>query len=716
MKSQDADKYFIKIQERYDYLDEDSQKLIREAFDLAAQAHVDQKRQSGEPYLMHPAAVSCILLDLKMDAQSIVAGLLHDVIEDTSYNYIDIVGHFGDEVAELVDGVTKLTQIIFETRLEAQAENFRKMLLAMAKDIRVVIIKLADRLHNMRTLGPLNAEKRRRIPLETLDIYAPLAKRLGMHGISLELEELGFSALYPMRYRILSQEVKRFHGDHMSVLDEIKANIKSRLEEKHVTMFDITSREKHVYSIYKKMKKKRLSFAELCDVYAVRVVVGTLDDCYLTLGAIHQLYKPRPEKFKDYIALPKSNGYQSLHTILFSPYGLPIEVQIRTQEMQMTAECGIAAHWTYKSGERSIKDSQLRMQHWLSNLIEIQQKTGNSIEFIENVKINLFPDEVYVFTPKGDIIELPSGATAMDFAYAVHTEVGNSCVAAKVDRQLAPLATVLLNGQTIEIITAQGAHPSPSWLSSVVTARARSAIRYYLKNKKREQSIGLGERLVEAILSKKHIDIHAVSKDRLYEVARNLNYMELDDLFEDVGLGNRSAVLVSKQIEHAVGHYDMSGHNVEERMDISIVGTEGMAVSYAQCCYPIPGDPVEGLMVEGKGLVVHRQSCPKASSVSMHHESVVDVCWSDEIHQEFKSVVTVKVLNQRGVLAMLALAVSDARANIDDIMLENHQEGNAYANVRLALMVKDRFQLANVIRQFRLLKSVIHVERFLGED
>ncbi|MFZ0468664.1 MAG: RelA/SpoT family protein, partial [Thiogranum sp.] len=484
------------------YLEPGQVREIYRAYLFGAEAHEGQHRVSGEPYIYHPIEVARILAGMHMDAPSIIAGILHDVIEDTGTPKELVVSEFNEEIAELVDGVSKLTMIKFESQAEAQAENFRKMMLAMVKDIRVILVKLADRLHNMRTLGVMRADKRRRIARETLEIYAPIANRLGMNQIRLELEDLGFAAMYPMRYRVLSEAVRRARGNRKEILNKIESAIGQRLDEEDL-QYRLLSREKHIYSLYKKIRDRVGSFAEVFDVYAFRIVVDAVDTCYRVLGMMHNLYKPVPGKFKDYIAIPKANGYQSLHTVLFGPYGVPIEAQIRTDDMDRVAESGIAAHWLYKSSSDKTgggNNAQTRAREWLRELLEMQRNAGNSLEFLENVKIDLFPDEVYVFTPAGDILELPRGATAVDFAYAVHTDVGNTCIAAKIDRRLAPLRTPLLNGQTVEIITATGAHPNPAWLNFVTTAKARSNIRHYLKNLQNDEAVELGQRMLDKSL------------------------------------------------------------------------------------------------------------------------------------------------------------------------------------------------------------------------
>ena len=515
--------------------------IIRDAYELAKAAHEGQRRHTGEPYITHPLAVAKILAEMRMDTPTIVAAILHDVIEDTYIEKTDLTNQFGKEIADLVDGVTKLTQIEFETRAHAQAENFRKMVMAMARDIRVILIKLADRLHNMRTIGILPRKKRRRIAKETLEIFAPIANRLGMHAFRVEFEDLGFSILYPLRYRILKAAVIKARKNRQEIMELIHGQIDVAFQKHNLRARAINSREKHLYSIYKKMHEKHLSFSEVMDMYGFRIIVDKIDTCYRVLGTLHNLYKPLTQRFKDYIAIPKINGYQSLHTTLFGPYGVPIEVQIRTEEMHKMAEFGISAHWLYKSKRAVLEDAQLRAQEWLKSILEMHKSSKNSLEFIENVKTDLFPDEVYVFTPKGNILELPIGATPVDFAYAIHSDIGNSCVAVKLDRRLAPLSTQLVNGQQVEIITTPGARPNPAWLSYVVTGKARSNIKHFLKKQQREESIELGKRLMEKSLQIFGLTLNQMSDEHLHEVAKLGKLDSTPHLFEEIGMGNRTA-------------------------------------------------------------------------------------------------------------------------------------------------------------------------------
>jgi GTP pyrophosphokinase len=574
------------------YLEPAQVEEIYQAYLVGAEAHEGQSRLSGEPYISHPVAVARILADMRMDSKSIIAAILHDVIEDTPTAKEHIAEQFGEEVAELVDGVSKLTQIDFRSKAEAQAENFRKMMLAMVKDIRVIIIKLADRLHNMRTLEVMHPDKRRRIAHETMDIYAPIANRLGIFKMRHELLDLSIKAAYPMRYRALDSACKEVVGYRKEIFNTIEAAIKQRLKETNIEA-TVKYRQKNIHSIYRKMKEKKLSFKELTDVFGVRIMTQSVDDCYRVLGVMHNLYKPLPGKFKDYLAIPKTNGYQSLHSSLFGPHGVAIEVQIRTEEMDHFAESGIAAHWIYKEGEASTTTAQSRALEWLKNLLEMQQMSGSSQEFLESVKVDLFPDEIYVFTPKGDIKKLPRGSTVVDFAYAVHTDVGNTCVAARIDHHMSPLGSRLYNGQTIEIICSEASRPHPSWLDFVHTAKARTNIRHFLKSLQKAEAITLGQRLLQQSVSQiKGRDV-AIPKTRFKKVLDQYHMADQKELLAEIGLGNRNSSLVAKamyDIEDDSTAFDLAGK------PLAIKGTEGMVVSFAKCCRPVPGDAITGFM------------------------------------------------------------------------------------------------------------------------
>ena len=685
------------------YLSNEQVEQVSRAYALASRAHEGQTRSTGEPYITHPVEVARILAGMHMDYQSIIAAMLHDVIEDTSVDKQEIEEQFGEVVANLVDGVSKLAQIKFESRAEAQAENLRKMMLAMARDIRVILVKLADRLHNMRTLEALSREKQRRIALETLEIYAPIANRLGMNTFRVEFEDLGFSYLYPVRYKVLQDAVRKARGNRKEIVNSIENTLKNRFEQENVTPKNIIGREKHLYSLYKKMRHKDVSLSEIMDVYALRVVVSKVDTCYRILGVVHNLYKPVHGRFKDYIAVPKANGYQSLHTTVLGPHGVPVEIQIRTEEMHNMAENGIAAHWLYKSST-SGNEAEARAREWLKGVLEIQKNTGNSLEFIENVKIDLYPDEVYVFTPTGDILALPSGATAVDFAYAVHTDVGNSCIAVKIDRRLVPLSSRLSSGQTVEIITAEGAHPNPAWLSFVVTGKARSNIRHWLKTQQVSESRQLGKRLIERALSALSLSLDKISDDNFGKVLVELNLATIDDLYEELGLGNQMAPIIARRL--SVG---LTAEEKQDMMPLAIKGTEGMVVSYAKCCRPIPGDPIIGFLSAGRGMVIHREGCNNVSDIKRYPEKYIFVQWSDDTEGEFQVDLKIDVFNKRGVLAILANAISDCDANIENVHVD---ERDARHNaLHFLIHVKNRTHLANIIRRVRSISVVSRVNR-----
>ena len=694
------------------YLEPEQVQEVYRAYLFGAEAHDGQHRMSGEPYIYHPIAAARILAELRLDHKSIIAAILHDVIEDTPTAKEQVATEFGADVAELVDGVSKLTQIEFESHAEAQAENFRKMILAMVRDIRVILVKLADRLHNMRTLGVMRPDKRRRIARETLDIYAPIANRLGINALRVELEELGFAALYPLRYKVLKQAVQRARGHRKEVLNKIETAIKRRMHQEKLSG-RILSREKHLYSLYRKIRDKTLSFEEIYDVYAFRIIVGEVDTCYRVLGVMHNLFKPVPGKFKDYIAIPKANGYQSLHTILFGPYGVPIEVQIRTEEMDRVAEAGVAAHWVYKSGEESLDQMHAGAREWMRELLEMQKRAGNSLEFLENVKIDLFPDAVYVFTPAGEIMKLPHGATVVDFAYAVHTDIGNTCVAARVDRQLVALRTQLRSGQTVEIETAEGAHPSPAWLGFVVSAKARSNIRHYQKSLKREEAAELGRRMLNRALSVFDHNGGGVAEDRMQALLREYHLESEEDMLVEIGMGRRPPVLVARSLMQAedAGGGDTRGE-VRAMRPLIIKGTEGMVTRFSKCCRPIPGDPVVGIITAGRGVMIHNQNCRNITERKFPSENFLDVQWEPGISGEFPVEISVVVEDRRGVLATVATVIGDADSNIENVGIE---ERDGLTNVLLfRITVHNRQHLASVMRRVRNIPSVIRITRTKG--
>lgn len=697
-------------QELKSYLDGEQINTIHEAYLLAKTAHEGQQRYTGEPYITHPVAVALILAEMRMDPQTIMAAILHDVVEDTPVEKHELADKFGKEVADLVDGVTKLTQIEFESRAQAQAENFRKMLMAMARDIRVILVKLADRLHNMRTLGHLPPEKRRRVAKETLEIFAPIANRLGIHAFRVEFEDLGFAALYPLRYRILNNAITKSIGNRLEIMELIDSEIRASLKKTNIPIRSLTGREKHIYSVYRKMHEKHLSFSEVMDVYGFRVIVDKLDTCYRVLGVLHNLYKPLTQRFKDYIAIRKANGYQSLHTTLFGPFGVPIEVQIRTEEMHKMAEYGISAHWLYKTEKAVFSEAQNRAKEWLKGVLEMHKSSKNSIEFIENVKIDLFPDEVYVFTPKGNIMELPAGATPVDFAYAIHSDIGNTCVAAKLERKLAPLSTPLSSGQQVEIITAPGARPNPAWLNFVVTGKARSNIKHFLKKQQREESFELGKRLVEKSLRGFGLCLADIPEEHMQTVIHSAKLDSTQHFFEEVGLGNRTALLAAKQLAKFSDAFDkIKLHETTHLHPLAIKGTEGIVVTYAKCCHPIPGDHICGYIEAGQGLIVHIDQCPSLENYRKLPDKLIPLRWEDKVHGDFSVDLRVDILNQRGSLASLALAISEAESNIEQINAEEFD--GRYFSVNLTITTHDRKHLAKILRTIRKNTNVIRVIR-----
>lgn len=702
------------VDELYTYLPQSDVELILAAYDFSAEAHEGQKRKSGEPYISHPVAVARILADMRLDAGTLMAALLHDVIEDTPTARGQIAKLFGEEVAALVDGVSKLDQIQFRSRAEAQAESFRKMLLAMVEDIRVILVKLADRLHNMRTLGAMPAEKQRRIARETLDIYAPIANRLGINKMRLELEDLGFRSLYPYRYAVIERTLRRATGNQKSFLKKIAARLDDALSEARIEA-RIFSREKHLFSIYRKMRDKGKALADIVDVYGFRLIVEDVDTCYRVLGIVHRLYKPMPGRFKDYVAIPRVNGYQSLHTTLFGPNGVPLEVQIRTHDMDRVAEGGIASHWQYKAVDQQVYAPQARAREWLSSLMEMQE-TANSEEFLESVRVDLFPDKVYVFTPKGDILRLPRGATAVDFAYAVHTDVGNRCVAAKVDRRLVPLRTVLRNGQAVEIITARGAQPNPNWVNFVATAKARAAIRQHLKNLQRGEAGELGKRLLDQALGEFGTTVRKLPRERMQATLDELGLNNTAELYEQLGLGERLAPLVARML--ASRGAEPAGEALPGATaggglrPLAIAGTEGMVVSYARCCYPIPGDEIMGHLSAGRGVVIHRTSCGNLAEFRKQPNKWIPVTWKKNVSGDFNVEVIVDVINRVGVLAAVASNIASTRTNIDHVSVME-REGDVSALVFM-LQVADRIDLARVIRSIRGMPDVLKVSRSAG--
>ncbi len=694
-------------------MDQEQVKEVYRAYLFGAQAHEGQLRISGEPYIYHPIAVARILAQMHMDVKSIIASILHDVLEDTPATRKLIEREFGKDVVHLVDGVSKLTHIKFKNKIEQQAENIQKVLLAMAQDIRVIMIKLADRLHNMRTLGSLRPDKRRRIAQETLEIYIPIANRLGIYTIRHELENLVFKAIHPIRYEVLEHAVDKAGGHRKELIDKINQALGSRLVEMSIDS-NIVSRKKHLFSVYNKMKDKHLPFKKVLDVYALRVLVDSVDDCYRVLGIVHNLFKPIPGRFKDYIAIPKSNGYQSLHTALYGPHGIPMEVQVRTREMDKFAESGIAAHWLYKSpDEKGEITAHARARDWLTGILEMQQSAGDSLEFLENVKVDLFHDEVYVYTPDGDIMKLPRNATPVDFAYAVHTDIGNCCVAAKLDHSFVPLNTPLYSGQTVEIVTSPSSHPNAAWLNYVVTAKARSNIRNYLKNMQADEAMSQGRRLLERCLKPLGMRLDDVKQENIETVLNEYGFSEISELLEDVGLGNRPPSLVVRRLvpERTSDGESEETKEMQSQSALAISGTEGMVVSYGRCCYPIPGDQIVAKLSKGRGIVVHRDSCKnlEARGKREHSDKYIDVHWAEDASGDFICEIKLEIENKSGLLARTATVVSDAGADIENVYMED-RDGFSM-NLFYLIKVSDRDHLAKLMRRLRRISSVMRITR-----
>ncbi|MCA2016304.1 bifunctional GTP diphosphokinase/guanosine-3',5'-bis pyrophosphate 3'-pyrophosphohydrolase [Vibrio tritonius] len=693
-----------------EYLTEPQLEALRRSYVVARDAHEGQTRSSGEPYIIHPVAVARILAEMRLDLETLQAALLHDVIEDTAVTKEELEKQFGHAVAELVDGVSKLDKLKFRDRKEAQAENFRKMVLAMVQDIRVILIKLSDRTHNMRTLGSLRPDKRRRIARETLEIYAPLAHRLGIHNIKTELEELGFEALYPNRYRVLKEVVKAARGNRKEMIQRIHNEIEGRLQDAGLHA-RVVGREKNLYSIYNKMKTKEQRFHTIMDIYAFRVIVDDADTCYRALGQVHSLYKPRPGRVKDYIAVPKANGYQSLHTSMVGPHGVPVEVQIRTEDMDQMADKGVAAHWSYKSnGERVGTTAQIKAQRWMQSLLELQQSAGNSFEFIENVKSDLFPDEIFVFTPKGRIVEMPVGATAVDFAYAVHTDIGNSCVGARVDRMPYPLSKPLKNGQTVEIISAPGARPNAAWLNYVVTSRARTKIRQVLKTMRREDSVMLGRRLLNHALG--DCTLNDINEEIVKQVISDLKVTSVDDMLAAIGLGELMSIVIARRLLGDVEDFasvEKEPQTSNNKRKMPIRGAEGILLTFANCCHPIPDDSIIAHVSPGRGLVVHRETCPNVRGYQKEPDKYMAVEWSKDYDQEFIAELRVDILNRQGALAELTNVISQTGSNIQGLSTEE-RDGRLYT-VTVLLTTKDRVHLAGIMRKIRSMHDALKVRR-----
>ena len=702
--------YMLELERAAKYLDEPQRALLRHAWVVGAAAHAGQMRSSGEPYITHPVAVAQILAEQGLDIETLLAAILHDTIEDTQLGWDDIAGQFGPAVAELVDGVTKLDKLQFRDRQEANAESFRKMLLAMSRDLRVILIKLADRLHNMRTLGAKDPGSRQRIARETLEIYAPIAQRLGMNLIKSELQDLGFRALHPCRHAVLEKRIRTEPVVRRESLVQIEANLAQRLAKEQLP-HRLVSRVKSPWSIYTKMRSEAKSFVQVMDVFGYRVILRTVADCYHALGVVHATYKPLDARFRDFIAIPKANGYQSLHTVLFGPYGSPIEVQLRTEDMELVAEKGVAAHWTYKDGSQAPNSAQSRAHTWISGLVESQHTTGSSLEFLENVKVDLFPDEVYLFSPKGDILALPRNATALDFAYAVHTDVGNQAVAARVDGRLIPLRTQLSNGERVEIITAKSSRPKPQWLEFVVSGKARTSIRHQLKQMGHEDAVQLGHRMLDRALEALGTSLERVPAARLDSYLQDGRYPRLEALLADVALGNKMPSQVAFVLSSAPGKdaAPAPAHTSLTQEKILITGAEGGVINFANCCMPLPGDEIMGYHTTGKGIVVHRTECPNVAEYRKSPDRWVPIGWDHKVKGDFSAALRIEVDNRPGALAQVAAAVADAKSNIDRV--EYLERDTNVAILRFSIEVRDRRHLASVIRKVRRVSVVLGVQR-----
>jgi guanosine-3',5'-bis(diphosphate) 3'-pyrophosphohydrolase len=688
---------------------------VEAAYHFSADAHAGQFRVSGEPYVSHPVAVCSLVADWNLDPQALIAALLHDVMEDTHISKAEIAERFGKVAAELVDGLSKLDKIEFRSHEEAQAENFRKMLLAMASDLRVILIKLADRLHNMRTLDHMRPAKRRRIANETLEIYAPIANRLGLNDLYRELQELSFRNKYPLRFEVLSKAIRSARGNRREVVGKILASIEERLPQWGIGA-EVQGREKHLYGIYRKMVEKHLSFSQVLDIYGFRVIVKDVPSCYLALGALHSMYKPVPGKFKDYLAIPKANGYQSLHTTLIGPFGMPVEVQIRTREMHHIAETGVASHWLYKEDERTLTELQQKTHSWLQSLLELQSTSGEATEFLEHVKIDLFPGEVYVFSPMGKIFSMPKGSTPVDFAYAVHTDVGNRCVACRINGDLMPLRSELHNGDQVEIITAAHANPNPAWLSYARTGKARSQIRHFMKNAQQDESVALGERLLNQALRPHGLTLGQISSFAWDRFLRDRGVRNKKDIFSDIGLGKRLPVIVARRLAEAQDLESGRPDVVKPKPAgaITIRGSEGVAVQLARCCHPIPGDPIIGTLRKGQGLEVHTHDCPNVAKLRGDRGRWVDVEWEHVVDDRLFDVgIRVLSRNARGVLARVASAIAEEDCNIQSVSMESEQ--GDYTALSFTVQVHDRMHLARVMRAVRRVQEVVRIGRLKAD-
>jgi len=682
---------------------------VWEAYRFSEKAHSGQKRRSGEAYISHPVSVACIAARFHLDSQSIQAALLHDVVEDTESTELEIETKFGKQVSTLVTGLSKLDKVEFQDANEAQAENFRKMLLAMTQDVRVMLIKLSDRLHNMQTIQSLDERKKIRIAQETIDIYAPIANRLGLNNLYQELEDLCFEVLHPVRYKTIQKAIKASRGNRKEVIEKISNEISHKLNSVK-TKAEITGREKNPASIHRKMLEDQTGFNQINDIYAFRIIVNDINDCYLTLGTLHSLYNPIPGKFKDYIAIPKANGYQSLHSTLLGPFGVPVEIQIRTKNMHQLAEAGVAAHWLYKTKDAHVTDLQQKTNQWLKRMLDIQNDSSNSLEFLEHLKVDLFPDEVYVFSPDGKIFALPKNSSSIDFAYAVHSDVGNKAVSAKINQMLVPLRTRLSTGDHVEIITSTLAKPNPTWLNFVITGKARSQIRNYLRSAESKDLIFLGEKMLNNALNAFHIHPTAIKKKHWNKLILDYHVESKDEILMDIALGKKVNVMVAHQLTNLMDGVASNKKQTKMLDVITIKGSDDMAIQLASCCHPIPGDPILGYINKEKGLVIHTHDCQIVNELSLDHDRWVDVEWEPDSEKLFNVRLSVLVVNERGMLGKIASIIADAESNINNVSLQD-MDGSPFATLNFLVQVRHRQHLAELIRNLRKITKVNKITR-----
>ena len=691
------------------YLPKREIEKVWEAYRFSEKAHSGQKRRSGEAYISHPVSVACIAARFHLDSQSIQAALLHDVVEDTESTELEIESKFGKQVSTLVTGLSKLDKVEFQDANEAQAENFRKMLLAMTQDVRVMLIKLSDRLHNMQTIQSLDERKKIRIAQETVDIYAPIANRLGLNNLYQELEDLCFEVLHPVRYKTIQKAIKASRGNRKEVIEKISNEISHKLNSVK-TKAEITGREKNPASIHRKMLEDQTGFNQINDIYAFRIIVNDINDCYLTLGTLHSLYNPIPGKFKDYIAIPKANGYQSLHSTLLGPFGVPVEIQIRTKNMHQLAEAGVAAHWLYKTKDAHVTDLQQKTNQWLKRMLDIQNDSSNSLEFLEHLKVDLFPDEVYVFSPDGKIFALPKNSSSIDFAYAVHSDVGNKAVSAKINQLLVPLRTRLSTGDHVEIITSTLAKPNPTWLNFVITGKARSQIRNYLRSAESKDLIFLGEKMLNNALNAFHIHPTAIKKKHWNKLILDYHVESKDEILMDIALGKKVNVMVAHQLTNLMDGVTSNKKQTKMLDVITIKGSDDMAIQLASCCHPIPGDPILGYINKEKGLVIHTHDCQIVNELSLDHDRWVDVEWEPDSEKLFNVRLSVLVVNERGMLGKIASVIADAESNIDNVSLQD-MDGSPFATLNFLVQVRHRQHLAELIRNLRKITKVNKITR-----